>query len=211
MGEVVSIKEKVKQRIRDQAKDGGGSGDGLDSKFIIECLNQNELGDGELFKKLYRDDFVFNKSMDCWMYWTGHLWSLDKMDYALASVEGVAKAYLDEARRISKKITELESKGEDVGHLKTKQRMLNQRVSALRSNRRRKNCVLFAHTSKAPLAIDGVEVDQKPWLLPCKTGVINLKTGELEPGRHKDYLMKASPIEWPKDGIEASSEVWKKS
>jgi len=209
MGALVKMKEKVEKRIKDQEKtDSGGSGGEIDSKFIMDCLNQNELGDGELFKKLYRNDFVFNKSMDCWMSWTGHHWKLDKMDSAIASVEGVARVYQDEAKRLSAKITEFEAEDKPAAHLKFSRKMLNQRVSALRSSRRRKNCVLFAHTSKDPLAIDGVEVDQKPWLFPCANGVINLKTGELEPGRQRDYLLKASPVEWPDEGIDAVSEVW---
>lgn len=212
MGELLSIKDQVEQRLKDQTPVGGGSGDGIDSKFIMSCLNQNELGDGELFKKLYRQDFVFNKSMDCWMSWAGHHWQLDKMDYAIASVEGVAKAYQDEGKRMSKKMSELEVKGQDgeaeVARLKGQRKYLNQRVSALRSSSRRKNCVVFAHTSKDPLAIDGVEVDQKPWLLPCANGVINLRTGELEKGRHNNYLLKASPISWPENGIDAICEPW---
>ncbi len=211
-GNVISMKEKVEQRVKESVQaDGGGSGSGIDSKFIMSCLNQNELGDGELFKKLYRDDFVFNKSMDCWMAWAGHHWTLDKMDFALASVEGVAKAYQDEAKKLSVKITDLEAKGDEAGHLKGQRKLLNQRVSALRSSRRRKNCIVFSHTSKNPIAIEGVEVDQKPWLLPCRNGVINLRTGELEPGRQKDYLLKASPVDWPEAGIESINEDWEEA
>lgn len=202
------IKEQVDLRVDAVEKDSAGGGNEIDSKFILQCLNKNELGDGELFKELYRNDFVFNKSMDCWMYWAGHHWGIDKMDSAIASVDGVASVYQDEAKRIAGKIIKLEAKGDDFGHLKVRQKLLNQRVSALRSNRRRKNCVLFAHTSKDPLAIDGVEVDQKPWLFPCSNGVVNLKTGELEPGRQTDYLLKASNVDWPAEGIKSISDTW---
>jgi putative DNA primase/helicase len=188
-----------------------GCGSEIDSDFIMKCLWRNELGDAELFKALYRDDFVFNKSMDRWMAWLLNHWGIDKMDYAMASVEGVAMAYQNEAKRLSSQIKEMSAKGDDVAHLEARRKMLNNRVSALRSSRRRKNCVLFAHTSKDPLAIDGTEIDQKPWLLPCANGVINLKTGEIEPGRQKDYLLKASPVAWPDDGIEASSVLWEQT
>ncbi|NOX35314.1 MAG: DNA primase [Deltaproteobacteria bacterium] len=217
MDNIISLKAQVEQRVKnstvaaskkDDRTKNDGSGSGIDSDFIMACLNKNELGDGELFKKLYRNDFVFNKSMDSWMSWTGHHWKIDKMDFAHASVEGVASAYQDEAKRISGKINNLMADDKPVGDLQTKRKLLNQRVSALRSNRRRKNCLLFAHTSANPLAIDGSEVDQNPWLLPCANGVINLKTGELEPGRQEDYLLKASPIGFPKEGLDAA---WGKS
>lgn len=38
--------------------------------------------------------------------------------------------------------------------------------------------------------------------------MINLKTGELEPGRQEDYLLKASPVAWPDDGIDADCQEW---
>ncbi len=221
MGKIVSLKEQVEQRVKKSKADleknsaaknpvtgRGGSGSGIDSDFIMSCLNKNELGDGDLFKKLYRKDYVFNKSMDCWMSWAGHHWTIDKMNFAQASVEGVAAAYQDEAKRISKKINERLAEDKPVNDLQAKRKLLNQRVSALRSNRRRNNCLLFAHTSSNPIAIDGSEVDQSPWQLPCANGVINLKTGELEPGRHEDYLLKASPVEFPEEGIEADFDQW---
>ena len=56
------ITETVSQRVKDADKFAGGKdGSGeIDSSFISECLKKNELGDGELFKKLFRNDFVFN-------------------------------------------------------------------------------------------------------------------------------------------------------
>ena len=206
---VVSIADQVAARAKEtEQKTGGAGGDDIDSDFIMACLNRNELGDGELFKKLYRKDFVFNKSMDCWMSWAGHHWKLDKMDNTAASVDGVASVYQNEARKLSGKITKQEAKGNPVGDLKSIREKLNGRVSALRSSRRRSNCLLFAHTSKDPIAIDGVEVDQIAHLLPCENGVVNLRTGELEPGRQTDYLLKASPVAFPSDGIQADASTW---
>lgn len=218
---IISLKDKVAQRVKETEKlardsqkkgagprkKGGGSGD-IDSDFIMDCLNRNELGDGELFKRLYQDDFVFNKSMDTWMSWAGHHWQIDKMDSAMASVEGVARVYQDEAKKISGKINLLLSEEKPTADLQAKRKALNARVSALRSSRRRKNCIHFAHTSRDPIAIDGVQLDQDPWKLPCANGVINLKTGELEPGRQTDYLLKASSILWPDAGIESDFEEW---
>lgn len=232
-GHVVDYKAAVQERIKNAEQkilektgsgngSGGGSdvagnagtGDGgLDSDFIMRCLARNELGDGELFKHLFRDNFVFNKSMDCWMRWAGHHWQIDKMGSAAASVEAVARVYQDEARKLSGQINNLTAKDPDkhrgrIQDLRSDRDDLNRRVSALRSTRRRQNCLTFAHTSDDPLAIDGQEVDLRPYLLPCKNGVVNLCTGELEPGRQLDYLVKACAVEWPAEGVEADSQDW---
>ncbi len=209
MVDIKDIRDKVDKRVKEADTGSGGSGPGdLDSDFIRQCLVNNELGDGELFKRLYRDDFVFNKSMDCWMRWAGHHWAIDKMDDFLASVDGVAMVYQDEAKRLSGQIADLEAQNKDAGSLKYTRNQLNKRVSGLRAKNRRRNCLLFAHTSKNPMAIDGSEVDQKPWLLPCANGVVNLNTGDLEPGRQTDYLLKASPVEYPENGIFVDMSVW---
>ena len=190
---------------------GGSDGGEIKSDFVMECLHKNELGDAELFKKLYRGDFIFNKSMDAWMSWAGHHWQLDKMNCVLASVEGVASVYQDAAKKIAGKINKLTAEDKPVNDLPIKQKMLNRRVTALRTKSRRSNCLGFVHTSADPMAIDGSEIDQKPWLLPCANGVIDLKTGELLPGRQKDFLWKASPVEYPENGIKANCELWEKT
>lgn len=199
-------KEEEEQmgKLKDQAAE-----DDIDSDFIRKCLYENELGDGNLFKRLYRKDFVYNKAMGSWLYWTGHHWEVDQMDYALASVDGVARVYFAEAKSLSKKIRELEAQNNSAEDLKAERKLLLQRVSALRSSRRRINCLTFAHTSENALAVMGTELDSKPWLLPCANGVLNLKTGELEQGRQEDMLLKASPVTW--EGIDVPCPVWEQA
>ncbi|MCK5541693.1 MAG: DNA primase [Desulfobacterales bacterium] len=204
------MQKKVKERLENKpAAKRRGSDDGIDSDFIRQCLGQNELGDGELFKKLYRKDFIFNKAMDRWMSWAGHHWQVDQMNNTLASVEGVAKVYQDEAKKISKEIRGLEDKDPAIPSLTETRKTLNSRVSALRSTRRRSNCLAFAHTSENPMATNGLDIDQKPWLLPCANGVVNLKTGELEPGRQEDLLLKSSPVKWK--AIDEPCPIWEKT
>lgn len=183
-------------------------------EFILECFYANELGDANIYKKLYQGDFVFSKAADSWMSWDGVHWNIDTMDYALASVEGVARVYEEEARRLSKVISEMEGDekagGSDGANaLKKRRKDFKKRASNLRSDGRRVKCLKFAHTSENPMAIKGDEFDKKPWMLPCANGVINLRTGEIEPGRQKDFLMKSSPVAW--HGIDAPCPTWESS
>ena len=56
--DIISMREKVEARNKEaQEKFGNGGGDGesgLDSKFVRMCLWANEMGDGELYKKLHQ-------------------------------------------------------------------------------------------------------------------------------------------------------------
>jgi putative DNA primase/helicase len=188
----------------------------IDEPVILKSLDNNELGDGYIFILLFRNDLVFNKAMDCWMSWAGHHWVVDKMNWAEASVVSVAEIYKELAKSYSTDLKNLNKKleaGMDVDEKAFKQKKklidkLNGRASQLKSVRRRKNCLIWAHSQKGGLAIEGSEIDQKPWLLPCANGVINLKSGELDPGRQEDYLLKASPVAFPDDGINANFDMW---
>lgn len=201
MAEVVEFKKTAQRKAQNR---GSEAQEIPDSQFILDCLRANELGDGALFKALYKKKFIFNKASDRWMSWTGQHWAEDTMNEAEAAVEGVVRLYQLEAMRLSKEIGQLEAteeasrstKGKTESPMHQTRKELNDRIKSLRSIGRRANCLTFAHTSENPLAIRGDEIDKDPWKFPCKNGVINLKTGELEQGRQEHYLQKASPIEW---------------
>ena len=210
--EIRKTVEKRRAEEDDQIKkDGsGGDGSGIDSKFVRDCLNANSLGDGELFKALHRDKFLFNKSMDCWMCWADHHWELDRMDASLAAVERVVDEYLKEASNINQEIRKLDDNQKDrEKYLKRIRSDLYKRVKSLRDTRKRNGCLTFAHTTDNPLAILGDELDRNPWLLACENGVVNLKTGKFREGRPADLLLKASPTKW--EGLHAKREFWEKT
>lgn len=104
---VVEPRQAVEARAKEEAEKtgGGGSGGGeVSSRFVRECLKANELGDGLLFKHLHTGQFVFNKSMGCWLTWTRHHWEIDKMDRALGAVENVVKPYLEDLEKVETQI-----------------------------------------------------------------------------------------------------------
>ncbi|MBT3259607.1 MAG: DNA primase [Deltaproteobacteria bacterium] len=182
------------------------------SKFVMDCLLANELGDGTLYAALNDGRFVFNKSSQEWMAWQDHFWALDEMDQAHIAVEDVALSYLAEARSLVEDISKaIKEKNESATKtLKGRQGQIYKRVKRLRSDRGRINCLCMAHKNgERPLAILGEHLDQSPWLLACANGVVDLRTGELQPGRPSDYLTKASPTEW--DSINAPCPIWEKT
>lgn len=210
MGEVVNYKEAVESRLDSVKKQDDGSGGSMDSDYIMKCISRNELGDGEMYQKLHKDIFVYNSSIGGWMYFQGSHWHIDYENArALAAVENVTQVYESEARRISKKIRDLEAEEKSTSDLVRLRKRLNERISALRTTRRRNNCLTFARTCAEAMTVSGESFDQNPWLLACKNCVVNLKTGEGQPGKPGDYLFKASPVEW--QGLDAQSELWDKS
>lgn len=217
------IRKQVQDRVDQEAAQAGGSppGDGkreITSKFINDCLFANELGDGVFYSTLYRDKFLYCKNTMEWFEWSGHCWQRDTMGRSLAAVEKVVEYYLGEFKRVSAELDTIITTSTAAGtvpdpgkvqKLKNKKEALLKRASHLRSTRRRGNCLEFAHTTENPIAIKGVEFDNKPMLFPCANGVIDLDTGRLKPGLPGDYLSLASPIEFL--GIDTPAPIWERT
>jgi putative DNA primase/helicase len=212
-----SIADQVNERVAQEQAKFGPVADPEESQeitpeFIKQCLYENEHGDGMLYSALFSGRFLYAKVLKEWLVFEGHHLDIDFMEDALTSVEEVTKAYKQDAIRISSKIAKLKKEGaaeENIKEFETMWSALNKRVTRLYSDRGRTNCLKHAHTIKTRLAIKGDEIDQKPYLLAVKNGVVDLKTGELRAGRLDDYLMKASPVEYK--GIEEPCLEWEKA
>lgn len=206
------VQERVEREAKEYPKEPDKGGDKkISIKLIKECLFANEYGDGTLYGKLFRDRFLFCKNSQEFYSWSGHFWERDIMGNSLAVVEELVECYLGEYRRIAGQIADI-TKGSgtgDVEKLKKQQARLLKRASQLRGDKRRTACLKFAHTNNNPLAIKGNEFDTKPWLLACKNGVIDLKTGNLKDGRPSDYLSMSSPVEWK--GLDEPADLWEKT
>jgi len=199
-------KKELDRKLNEDKKPGQPE---ITSRFIQDCLYANELGDGMLAAALFRDRFLYMKSSEEWLAWEGHHWDRDIMTKARASVEEVAQEYLIEAARIVGKIgAAVKNKdSEMVNKLQDTQGTIYKRVGRLRSERGRGNTLKFAHTNISnQIAIKGDELDVNPWLLACRNGVIDLRTGELRPGRPDDLISKASPFEFTR--IDAPAPHW---
>ena len=210
------IRKQVEDRVAQEVSSAGQEDDDapkITSKFINECLQANELGDGTLYAAEFRDRFLFCKNTQEWFEWMGHCWQRDIMNHTLASVETVVDHYLTECKAVAARIVDL-SGAEDVDRdeikkLRDKQSALLARARQLRADKRRTACLKFAHTIVNPISIAGEEFDQKPMLFPCANGVIDLETGRLNPGVPGDFLSLASPVEFL--GIDIPAPIWERT
>ncbi len=85
-------------------------------------------------------------------------------------------------------------------HLKAMTGALIGRAKALKKLKRAQAVLTYA---QAYLRITSREWDTHPWLLACSNGVLDLQTGELQPGKPDDYLKTAVPTEW--HGLDAQA------
>ncbi len=230
--ELDELRAKVEERASEEAEQladpaaepGGGAGGPDDPRFVRQCFEHNEVGDGLLFASIHNGRYLFNKIQGKWFAWGGHHWVKDTMGTAVDAIEAVALRYQVAAESISPEIAEAtekrnrareqadacEATGDDEGkktaeaeaakyqgrinRLIGERNALHRRVNQLRGKTRAEKCLWWAHHGPARLAIRGDEFDQKPMLLPCQNGVIDLETGRPRDGDPKDLLLRAIPI-----------------
>ncbi len=208
------IKKQVQDRIDREKKlsPAAGEPDELSHQFVMDCLDAEELGDGLLYAALHHEKFVFAKNFLQWFRWAGHSWRRDDLDHAVAAVETVALRYADSIAVLGQQLAEAMADGSDSGKslqktIRGRMDLVGKRVKRLRRDQGRQGCLKFAHTNmQRPLAVTGVEFDLNPWQLACPNGVINLRTGELEPGRPEDYVSKRTGVEY--QGLSTDATPW---
>lgn len=212
--EELAAKDARKSRSGGNAGGPDDPGIEINSKFVIECLRANELGDGMLYAAMHQNRVVFAKNSQQWYVWDQHRWKRDDMDEAVGSVEAIACRYAEEIPRLKKEITDAYASDQEEGKLVARRNNsiiddLHKRISRLRKDSGRNNCLKFAHTNpKNQLAITGREFDMNPWLMATPNGVVNLKTGELESGYPSDYISKRTAAPFLGLGRKATGNIW---
>jgi len=207
-GKLVDLRAQVEARRAEEARHLGKvegkktpPGGPDDPEFVRACYNANELGDGILFAALHRGRFVFDASAGEWLAWQGHHWQRDTTGTALTAVEAVAQAYLKEVQAIARQLAETTDEDE-ADRMQRRQAQVMRRVNRLRSRRGRENCLIFAATcGEESLVVTTDKLNEKPWLLACANGVVDLRTGLLRPGDPNDLLTLAASVPFP-DGVE---------
>lgn len=212
--EIKEIQEKVERRRAEIAKslECKTPDNGLDSKFINDCLNANEMGDGCLFAGVNKGLFLFDTLASEWYRWGGHYWERDIDGYAFAACEKICEKLLDETDKIYADIKAALAKNdkEKMQRLEERQKFIFKRISRLRSVRGRNNCLQMAKKNEHwDLVVRSEIFDSDPWLLACKNGVIDLRTGELQDGRPEQLIGKAAAAEYK--GIKEPAPLWEQT
>lgn len=196
----IDIKAQVEARIQEEAPSLPAAEEQKDKNFPLNflstCLRGNRVGDATLYAAMHRGKFLFVERWGRWLYWNGHYWSEDiNSRRSLAAAERVCEEY----QRIFIESDEAEE-GSDLAKL------IGKRLNVLRDRAGRENLLDCAATIDDPLCIEGEELDKQPYLLACSNGVIDLRTGTVQPGIPEQYILNACPTEWK--GLEEPSQTF---
>lgn len=176
----------------------------VDPRLVKQCLDANERGDGVLFATLQRGKYLCNisvkdaKKETAWYKWGGHVWKRDDYSDVYNAIEPAALAYQQQANILKDEIIEegiTDKKHQDGWKISLKDKYKS-RADRLRSESGINKALKFAPIVDQTMACREGQFNQKPWLLPCKNGVIDLKNRVLIQGRPDDLLSKEIDIDY---------------
>jgi putative DNA primase/helicase len=79
--------------------------------------------------------------------------------------------------------------------------MIKKRMFNLSARDRKKRVLELARIGETGLSLNGDEWDQKPYLLTCKNGVVDLKNGQIHAGQPGQYLKTVCPTPYDPNAI----------
>ncbi len=202
--EIARIQDEVQKKVESEKKQIFSADSAFSDKKILEALSNNEDGDAGLFIELNRDRFIYDYSAKEWNIFRWHHWEADSAGDALGSVSGVADLY-------KKVVISLTTKQLNSDNPKDYEKLidnLKKRIHDLRSLKRKKSVLNLAQTGSDSLVIGGDRWDADPMLFAVANGIIDLRTGELRPGKPDDFIKLTSPVIFK--GINEPAPLWEK-
>lgn len=156
----------------------------------------NDVWNAQRIIDRYGKDIKYNFSKGCWYLWNGSYWEEDRT----GKIRNKAK---DTVAAVSEYSIKMKYKyGSDDKNYKSFVSWIS----------RSRNTSKLDNMLKEVMYWDGVAVlpedlDSNPWLLCCKNGTVDLRTGKLQEHKREDLITKMSPVEYIRG---AKAPLWEK-
>lgn len=159
-------------------------------------LTLTDTGNAHRFVQMFGDKIRFNVDNKRWMFWNGKNWQTD----VYGNIKNYAEVVIERMR--------LQAKSENDED--TRKAMLQNVRRALQSSGKVAMIKESEHVEGIPVTND--DFDQNPFLFNTGTGVVDLKTGDIEPHSKDLMLSRYTPYEvkvgTPKRWLEFLGEVF---
>jgi len=126
----------------------------------------------ELLAELYGDELRYDHKRGRWIRWSGHYWRPDKDD-------GVSRLAIEAARTRLVRAATIED-------VEWKKKVTGWAINS--ENRSKVDACLSLAKRILPFADEGISWDRQTMLLGAENGVIDLRTGKLQPGKPEDRI-----------------------
>ena len=150
-----------------------------------DATDLNDIGNAHHFATKYENDLRYCAAWKKWLIWDGCRWRLDDEGRPLKLAKELVHTMFGDA---------MELRGGEVFKHVCETAQLS-----------RLNAMVTLAATELPIRLN--ELDQDVWLLNCKNGTLDLKTGELKPHDRTQGITKLCPTAFD---INAEAPVWNK-
>ena len=152
-------------------------------------------GDAKLYSRLHRGTVIYVKYWDRFLIWGGHHWIEDDFDMAAQRIEDVCELYLRLAESKQAEAAEETDKNEAGQDRRSSLGGFTPGEPAPRHAGAGQTAQMLRRI-RDPLVVLPKQIDQQHYVKACPNGVIDLRTGELRPGRPDEYILNAIVTEY---------------
>jgi len=175
---------------------------------VLKFLHDNQVGDAEVFKQLYRGKSIYDHAAASWYLWNGHYWKADETQQAFSDVQMISDIYRLELQRLSWRINSEKTQDREKKDCIEIEKRLRKRISDIQTRQRANDILIHARSGSNGLATSGSEWDAKPTLLCCSNGVLDLDSGEFRSGLPEDMIISHCDTEWR--GADEKCPTWER-
>lgn len=128
---------------------------------------KSDLGNSQFFADHYCDRIRYDHTRERWFVWSGHWWMEDPAGIVVEYAKDAIQLRLDKANEDDYKESLWCKRSQSRGHIEAM-------MGLARSDPR--------------IAVVGTDWNRDPWMLGVENGVVDLRTGELLPGKREDKI-----------------------
>jgi putative DNA primase/helicase len=197
---------KMKPRQKPKQASSAIPGIHFSKKEVINAAYGGQKGSANLFIKMFNQRFRFDHTDGTWFEFKEHYYQVEDIGRPIKCLDEIQNVFERTQSELEgdviqlgqkiKNITDKESKDTlkaKIAEIEAQTKIMTSAIKNLNTLGFRKNVVEFAAQGEGSLGISGTEWDKLPWALPCKNGVIDLKSGKLRDGNPDDFLKSVSP------------------
>jgi P4 family phage/plasmid primase-like protien len=166
--------------VGQKSGDGGAEDEGKASVGKGRSRPTTDLGNAERMAAKCGDRVRYVHAWKKWLVWDGSRWKIDGNGAAVRLAKKVVRSIYAEAR--------------DETDAEKAKKLASWAYEC--EARSRIDAMLALAASEEGIAIEPDRLDTDPWLLNCKNGTIDLRTGKLRPHDRADLITKVTPVDF---------------
>jgi putative DNA primase/helicase len=144
-----------------------------------------DLGNARRFARVYGERVRYVTTQNLWLVWEDGRWATDTTHEVQRLARAMVRGFYDQAGAMEEGAAS---------------RQLRDWARSCES-RARLSAILDLARSERPIAISHEGFDADPWLLNCRNGTVDLRTGTRRPHHREDLITKLCPVLHDPDAI----------